>query len=302
MEFEKFDKQLRLMVLLTQNHRLTVEEISQRLKMSRRSIYRYLDAFRDMGFVVVKSGTKYRIDHSSPFYKEITDRIHFTDDEAVTINTVLNSVLDHSPQVRRLREKLSSLYDFKVLARHGIDDHIARNLSALYQCAKERRVAVLCNYISPNSGKVSDRVVEPYLFLSDNSEVRCYEVATGMNKTFKISRAKSVSQLDLFWTHEEEHTPFFTDLFHFSGEKRFRVQLLMGHLATSLLLEEFPAAEEQILLQDDGRYLLDTQVCGFKGVGRFVMGLFDDIEVVDSPEFQQYLNGRIKSLTEKIKE
>lgn len=302
MEFEKFDKQLRLMVLLTQNHRLTVEEISQRLKMSRRSIYRYLDAFRDMGFVVVKSGTKYRIDHSSPFYKEITDRIHFTDDEAVTINTVLNSVLDHSPQVRRLREKLSSLYDFKVLARHGIDDHIARNLSALYQCAKERRVAVLCNYISPNSGKVSDRVVEPYLFLSDNSEVRCYEVATGMNKTFKISRAKSVSQLDLFWTHEEEHTPFFTDLFHFSGEKRFRVQLLMGNLATSLLLEEFPAAEEQILLQDDGRYLLDTQVCGFKGVGRFVMGLFDDIEVVDSPEFQQYLNGRIKSLTEKIKE
>ena len=301
MEFDKFDKQLRLMVMLTQNSTLKVEEISSRLNLSRRSIYRYLDGFRAMGFVVIKSGSKYRIDHSSPFFKEITQLIHFTDDEAITINRVLNSVLDNSPEVRHLRQKLSSLYDIEALAKHGIDDHIARNLNKLYEAVKEKRVVLLRDYLSPNSGRITDRYVEPYLFLSNNSEVRCFEISTGMNKTFKISRARSVEVLDMIWSNEAQHTPFYTDLFHFSGTERFRVKMLLGRLATSLLLEEFPASEQQIELQDDGRYLLDTLVCSYKGVGRFFLGLYDDIEIVDSPEFQNYMNLRIKDLTKKIK-
>ena len=279
MEFDKFDKQLRLMVMLTQNSTLKVEDISSRLNLSRRSIYRYLDGFRAMGFVVIKSGSKYRIDHSSPFFKEITQLIHFTDDEAITINRVLNSVLDNSPEVRHLRQKLNKLYE----------------------AVKEKRVVLLRDYLSPNSGRITDRYVEPYLFLSNNSEVRCFEISTGMNKTFKISRARSVEVLDMIWSHEAQHTPFYTDLFHFSGTERFRVKMLLGRLATSLLLEEFPASEQQIELQDDGRYLLDTLVCSYKGVGRFFLGLYDDIEIVDSPEFQNYMNLRIKDLTKKIK-
>lgn len=302
MELEKFDRQLRLMMLLTQNRKLSVDDISRELTMSRRSIYRYIDTFRQMGFIVIKEGTRYRIDHASPFFQSITDRIHFSDDEAMTINQVLHAVHDNSPRMRHLREKLASLYDYKVLARHGVDDHIARNLSKLFKAMQMERVAILHDYISPNSGKVSDRMVEPYLFLSENSEARCYEIATGMNKTFKISRAGSVELLDVLWSHKEQHAPFHTDLFHFSGERRFPVKLLLGHLATSLLLEEFPGAEEELTLADDGRHLLETKVCSFKGVGRFVLGLFDDIEVVDSPEFQAWLNQRLHFLTQKIRE
>lgn len=300
MELEKFDRQLRLMVLLTQNRLLTVDQISRELTMSRRSIYRYIDAFKQMGFHVIKEGTTYRIGHDSPFFRTITNRIHFSDDEAVTINQVLNSVYDNSPQVRHLREKLSSLYDAGVLARHGIDDHIAANLSTLFRAIQSERVCVLRGYLSPSSGERRDRVVEPYLFLSENSEVRCYEVESGLNKTFKISRAERIDQLDLLWTHREEHTPFFTDLFHFSGERRWPVTLQLGALASSLLLEEYPAAQGQLTLMNDGRHCLKTQVCSFKGVGRFVLGLLDDIEVVDSPEFSEYLRSRIRFLTQKV--
>ena len=301
MELEKFDRQLRLMLLLAHNRALSVDEISEHLQMSKRSIYRYLESFKDMGFWVEKEGTCYRLDHRSPFFKEITSRVHFTDDEAMTISQVLNAVHDNSSQMRHLRAKLSSLYDFKVLARHGVDDHIARNLSTLFTAVQLERVVKLCGYMSPHSGQISDRIVEPYLFLSDNSEVRCYEVSTGMNKTFKISRACDVQIVDMLWSHKDKHLPFYTDLFHFSGEKRFPVKLLLGHLASSLLLEECPGAEDEMELQDDGRHLLTTEVCSFKGVGRFVLGLFDDIEVVDSPDFQKYLNARIRNLTHKIK-
>ena len=80
------------------------------------------------------------------------------------------------------------------------------------------------------------------------------------------------------------------------------VQLLLGPLASSLLIEECPNAELQMTLQPDGRHLLTTEVCSYKGVGRFVLGLFDDIEVVDSPEFEKYLHERVALLTQKFSE
>ena len=45
-----------------------------------------------------------------------------------------------------------------------------------------------------------------------------------------------------------------------------------------------------------GKQLLETEVCNFKGVGRFVMGLYDDIEVLGCKEFQEYINERIRSM------
>ncbi len=295
MELDKFDRQLRLLLMLTQNRNLTVDDVSRQLSMSRRSIYRYIDSFKQMGFIVVKEGPRYHIDPESPFFKQITSLIHFTEDEAMTINQVLNSVYDNSPQVRHLREKLSSLYDYKVLCKHG-----AQNLAALFDAVKTERMVVLRDYASPNSAQTSDRIVEPYLFVSENSEVRCYEIKTGQNKTFKLSRIRKVEPLDLLWSHKSEHAEFFTDLFHFSGEERFPVTLILGQLSMSLLVEEYPGASAMLKKQDDGRFLLKTEVCSYKGIGRFVMGLIDDIEIVDSPEFVDYLRGKVEDLTQKV--
>lgn len=302
MELEKFDRQLRLLLLLTQNASLSVESVSKELGMSRRSIYRYIDAFRQMGFDVIKNGTRYRISPSSPFFRNITDKIHFSEDEAITINQVLNSVCDNSQQVRHLRQKLQDLYDFNVLARHGVDDRMARNLNRLFEAIQQERIVVLRNYNSPHSGQISDRIVEPYQFVAENSEVRCFEISSKQNKTFKVGRAERVELLDLLWTHKDQHKEYYTDLFHFSGEQTFPVKLKLGQLATNLLLEEIPGSEPHLTLLDDGKRLFTTQVCSYVGIGRFVLGLYDDIDVVDSPDFQNYLNQRIKDLTKKIEQ
>ncbi len=115
-----------------------------------------------------------------------------------------------------------------------------------------------------------------------------------------VVESKSVELLDLKWSHKREHAPFYTDLFHFSGENRKRVRLLLGALSASLLREEFPYSEQQMELQPDGRYLLDTQVCSYKGIGRFVLGLYDDIEIYRTPEFKRYLEACVAELAEKI--
>ena len=299
MELEKFARQLKLMLLLTQNRLLSIEEICNRVSMSRRSVYRYIDAFKSMGFVVKKEGTRYRLDHSSPFFSEIVTGIQFTEAEGVALSQILNYVYNNSAEVRALREKLSNLYNPDILSRHGVDSTLAQNISRIFQAIKEERVVLLRDYNSPSSGQVSNRIVEPYLFINENAEVRCYELSTKMNKTFKVSRCADVELLDLLWSHKEEHMPFYSDLFGFTGDTRLPVSILLGQLSTYVLLEEYPDAQRQMSLQPDGRQLLKTEVCSYVGIARFVLGLYDDIEVVDSPEFKEYLLQRVHHILEK---
>ena len=39
--------------------------------------------------------------------------------------------------------------------------------------------------------------------------------------------------------------------------------------------------------------MLDTEVAGMAGVGRFVVGLLDDIRIVESPELTDYIRNYI---------
>ena len=104
-----------------------------------------------------------------------------------------------------------------------------------------------------------------------------------------------VQLLDLNWSHEEQHKRIYTDLFMFSGEEQYHVKLWLGQLSHNLLLEEYPEAERCLVRQDaDGRYLFETDVVSFLGIGRFVLGLYDDIEVVGDESFLNYLNKKVK--------
>ena len=70
-----------------------------------------------------------------------------------------------------------------------------------------------------------------------------------------------------------------------------KVVLRLDRLAAQFLLEEFPASEEE--LKNEGEHwILTTEVCSWKGVGRFVLGLPSNVEVLDSSEFLQYLQSQ----------
>lgn len=294
MELGVFERQLRLMVLLTQNREYTIEELCAKLDMSRRTLYRYLELFRDIGFEVIKQEGRYRLDKSSPFFKEITQLIHFTEDEALALRQVLHTLSDTDMQVRYLKRKLERIYDFGILNSIETDRLYGENLKQLYEAIKQHRQVILHDYSSANSNNVSSRLVEPFEFLNHHHEVRCFEPASGRNKSFKISRIGRVEVVDLLWCHEQKHRHVYTDLFHFSGEERTPVTLRLGRLACHILKEEYPNAAP--LLQEDGEnhWLLTIHVCSFQGIGRFVLGLLEDIEVVDSPEFMSFLTAKVE--------
>ena len=79
------------------------------------------------------------------------------------------------------------------------------------------------------------------------------------------------------------------DIFRINGNSQYPITLKLGILSHNLLLEEYPLAEQHLTKIDDTHWLLKTNVCSYTGVGRFVIGLAQDIDIIDSPGLEKYV-------------
>ena len=77
MDQPKVERMLRLMMLLSSGRNYSINELADKLDTSYRSIYRYLDTFKEAGFVVHKTGDYYHIAKESRFFKDISQLVHF---------------------------------------------------------------------------------------------------------------------------------------------------------------------------------------------------------------------------------
>lgn len=291
-ERERLSKELRMMVLLAQNRSYTVAEMSELLEIPLRTVYRCLENFKEMGFTVQKTGRRYRLDPSSPFFRRITEMVHFTKNEALTLRNLLDRVGDKTTEIKALREKLSRIYDPEILEQHDINVCYAANLGRLFAAIQLKRVVRLKDYASSHSQQRSTRTVEPFQLLAGNEDVRCYEPASNMCKTFKVARIGEVVVLDdLNWSFEERHEVLQTDVFHFSAVESRRVELRLNEYAARLLIEEYGIAREEFT-PDGNRLRIGLDVCDWRGVGRFCLGLPDCIEVLGPQEFIDWLRSQ----------
>ena len=301
MDQPKIERVLRLMKMMASGNRYTVEELAERLDTSYRSIYRYIDTFKEVGFVVHKeAGGVYRLGKESPYFKDISQLIHFTDEEAHIVNQLIGALDDTNTLKQNLRRKLSSIYNCTSLANSIVKGKNAENVNHLIEAIEERRQVILHDYSSSHTGSKRDRLVEPIAFTTNYVQVWCYDTSDGKTKIFNTARIGGVELLDTEWQHEKEHRCGYIDVFRNMGFDKMRVVLRLGVMARNLLIEEYPLAERDLQQIDDAHWLLDTEVCNYAGVCRFVMGLAEDIDVVESPDFVAYLRQKQELVNAKF--
>ncbi len=280
---------LRLMKMMTANTSYSVDDMAERLDMSRRTIYRYIDTFREAGFVIKKSGNHIRLDKESPHFKDISQLVHFTEEEAVILKRAIESIDDTNMLKQNLKRKLYSVYDNKILADTIVQGSAAASVHTLIEAIENRRQVTLHDYRSAHGSAVRDRQVEPFAFTTNYVQAWCYDCESHSCKLFKLSRIGSVELLDKEWQHAQEHKKGFIDIFRMNGgDERYHIKLSLGLLARNLLVEEYPLAESY-LTEADGRWILDTEVANYTGVTRFVVGLLDDIRIIDSPDLEAHI-------------
>lgn len=301
MRNEASEKILNLITLLLGADDYTGTQICEKVGISRRSFYYLMEFLRNHGFIVFKANGTYHIDRRSPFIANIADSVKFTNEELRSLKSVLSMFGNGNDEVNSLRQKLEAAYDFKKVEKVPEirkQNEILRKLIAAIQ---HKQVVRLAGYSSPHSHTVQDRIVEPYLMMNNNRDVRCHEISTSTNKTFKLARMDDVEILDEHWTHEGEHRQVYTDIFMFSGEEQHNVKLRLGQLAHNLFLEEYPQASRNVQpdSENENHWILELVVCDYRGIGRFVLGLFDDIDIIGCDSFKKYIDKQITMMYNK---
>lgn len=289
MDQPKLERLLRVMKMLTANNSLTVDEIADQLSISPRSVYRYIDTFREAGFVIKKKNNCIKLDKSSPYFKDISDLLHFSPEEAYILKEAIESIDENNVLKQNLKKKLYTVYNYNILAETIVNGKNGRNVERLVDAIESRRPVILRNYSSAHGNDIRDRCVEAFAFTTNYVQVWCYCPDENCNKLFKVSRIGSVDIQPGYWKHTRKHKTGKIDIFRMNSSETFHITLKLGLRAMNLLVEEFPLAAPQLRKLPGNQWLLDTDVCSPEGVGRFVMGLPEDIEIINSPELKEYI-------------
>ena len=299
------ERMLRLMILLSGNVQYSIDELMEKLDMSRRTIYRYLDTFKDAGFAVQKVGTSgnvYKMATLKNPYADLSKVVHFSEEEAYIVNRLIDN-LDNTNQIKQgLKRKLASIYDATSIANFIDKKQNSANIEALTTAIKEGKTVILHRYSSSHSKTTKDYKVEPYMLNTNYIDIWAYDQADGVNKRFKTARIDEVELLNEDWKNEDRHEAEPVDVFHTHGVEPTHVKLRMTVLAKNLLVEEYPLAEKGLTMEKgpDGSeiWYWEGDVRQNNGAGRFVLGLIGQIDILEGDGLIDYVKAGAKKIIE----
>ncbi len=99
---------------------------------------------------------------------------------------------------------------------------------------------------------------------------------------------------------EESHYRDISELLHFSKEEAYILSRAIHSIdqeneIKNNLVEEYPLAEQHIEEKGDNRYLFEAEVASLAGVGRFVLGLIDEVTIYYPESLKGYLKQKIQA-------
>ncbi|MEA3505727.1 MAG: WYL domain-containing protein [Bacteroidota bacterium] len=286
---------IEILIMLAGNVNYNIKMLAEKKNISTRTAYRYIDTLRNIGFIIEKEGEYLKIQKENSCYKNISNLLHFSEEENLILSKAILSISSDNLLKQNLIKKLSSIYDFDRVAYSIVENKNSDNVIKLLSAIKTQKQVVLKKYKSNNSNTVSDRIVEPFDFTNNYVSIWCYDTKNNRCKTFKVARITEVVHTETVWRNKPLHKTNITDIFRNSGETKIKVSLKLSLRAKSLLTEEYPLSEEFITPNYNNTYTFNGWVTRYEGIGRFVLGLIDEIKILHPKQLQEYINKKIRN-------
>ena len=301
MEHASIYRIFRMLEMLGSNVDYTTPELTERLDVCERSTFRYIETLKLAGCTIIKKGKNiHKLVKIPSEGIKLEELVLISSEEAYLIHRMLRSIAGECPLVYNLELKLAAIFDAICITEIVGNKSASENIKELKKAINNHERVVLMNYESGHTMQISNREVEPYAFSTNYADVYAYEIATGQNKIFKVCRIGWVKPTCHLWEHEDKHEVIAPDCFRMNGKELIPVTLKMTLMAKNLLIEEYPLSARD-LTYEDGHWCLRTNVKSLAGVGRFYLGLSDQISIVDSPELTEYVKRHIrKNLSEYV--
>lgn len=284
-----------IMLLTKSPFGLTINDLVEKLGVTYRTIYRDLELLEQVGFFPEEiSKGKYVIRGLDSEAQKFEKNLQFSAEEAGILAQALASIPESNPMKKVITEKMLAFSGMEDVLKVIVKTDISRNIEKLATAIRERRQVRFHNYHSANSQSIKSRRVEPFAFSADGVFVKGFEHGPNVNKTYKIERIEEVTLLDERWKfevfHETEAKP---DIFGINGAEPQKVKLRLSMRAAHLLQEEFPLSAPYIYKEDYKHYIFDGSCNSFIAIGRFILGLIDEIQVLAPKELIEHLNERL---------
>ncbi len=279
---------------------LSAPDIAKILGTSLRNAYYVIKALSAYGFFVNHNRLGYNLDAASPFFRDINESVNLNVDQAFFLYRMLIGKDIDNPMAAQIMLKFKRFYHFDGIGGYDKNYGPYTNYLLLQRAMKDQRCVILHNYASSNSLTVRDRCVEPFMFLGEDTDVRAYESESGINKTFKISRISIVEILDKKWENSNKHKNAFTDMFMYSGEVRHHVVLRLDVSSYNFMQEEYPHSIFSLRPDDDTHWLFETDVACYDAITRFVLGLYEHIEVLEDDGLREFISAKITKMKSPI--
>lgn len=289
---QKILRIFKLINLLKQPGGKSISWLASVLETSPRSIHRYLKLLEEIGLMVDKDfHGRYFL---CQFDEQNDDCLYFTSEESLFLKQLILSTSSNHPLAPSLLKKVYVHGEIYTVPEYLEKAKLVRFVGELQKAIDQRLQVLLKNYHSAHSQEISDRLIEPFAFDRSYKVVQAYEPASEMTKFFKIERIADVVVIHKKQRHIRQHQEQHLDCFGFSGETRYRVQLEMSLHAFLLLREDYPGSIPYIL-KDNERdlYIFDGPVYQLEGVGRFILGSLDLIEVKKPDKLKEYIEEKI---------
>jgi predicted DNA-binding transcriptional regulator YafY len=270
----------------------SVRSVMQFLDTSERTVYRYLDMLKDLGFKIERdSGNRIWITTNGN-----TDIVPFTDHEADYLEKLIKTAGKSTKIAESVLQKVRLSSELQIGTNLLFKVHLGHIVEQISIAIIEGRQLLIKNYTSANSQTVSDRIVEPMCFTDDYESISAFEVKTKQNKYFNIERMAEVEVLDSKMKYENHHEFYKPDIFGFQGKSLNKeIEIQMSMRASLVLKEEYPMSIPYIIyILDTDRYYFMAKVQSFQAPGRFVLGFLEDVKVVGSKDFIRYINRIVK--------
>ncbi len=297
-EQRKIFRVLQLIARLRAPLGCTKADVARDFDVSPRTIERYISLLRDLGFEVIRKNGRFRIESPSRSTFKPEDLIVFSVEEAAIVKDALVACGVSNPLQKGLLDKLYALTDLDELSETLYDQYVSKNINHIRLAIKAKEQVLLKDYQSVNSKNASDRLVEPIRFYNYYQYLLAFEVKSQKVKQFKTSRISRAELTNKPWEFETLHTRGKVGIFGMTGEAPINVKLKLNNRARLLMEEEYPDAALYIRKKGND-HLFDGPVYSLKGIGRFVLGLLDEIRVLDPPELKDYINEKVKNYQDR---
>ena len=266
----------KLILCLSTNVNRPLEEIARLIDCSIRTLYRYLIYLEDAGFRLVHLyGKVYKLEGLQAFLPALQQFPAQSD--ASSIAGIADSKIYRPGYPVRSIPYL---------------ENCINNAKLLLKATREHRKVRLINYESSSRNCVCDRIVEPYDYNWYYVYTWAYDLKEHRNLLFRTSRIGQVEILDQEWTETHRHRRYSLDIFGCSSVKTQQVKLRLTMRAHNLLIEEHPQAIP-FCNPDGNDWILDVPVCGFQGVGSFILSIPHQITILQGDGLRKYLHARL---------